>query len=88
MLRKIKAINAMTLAFILAAMAVSTSLTDSTLNRNAFYLATLIAAITLLISRPRNIPREVILIASGIFVIGLSQALWLWRFPLWATRSR
>lgn len=81
MLRKIKAINTMTLAFILAAMAVSTSLTDSTLNRNAFYLATLIAAITLLISRPRNIPREVILIASGIFFVGLSQALWLWRFP-------
>lgn len=81
MLRQIKAINTMTLAFILVAIAASTSLTDTTINRNAFYLATLFAVLTLLIRRPRTIPREVTLIASGVLIIGLSQALWLWRFP-------
>ena len=78
MLRKI---NVMTLAFILVAMAVSTTLTDTTLNRNAFYLATLFAVIILVIRRPRHIPREVLLISVGVLIVGLSQLLWHWRFP-------
>lgn len=78
MLRKI---NVMTLAFILVAIAVSTTLTDTTLNRNAFYLATLFAVITLVIRRPRRIPPEVTLISLGVLIVGLSQLIWHWRFP-------
>ncbi|MCP1107655.1 O-antigen ligase family protein [Serratia nevei] len=81
MLRQIKTINAMTLAFVLAAIAVSTTLTDTTLNRNAFYLSAFIAVITLLIRRPRNIPREAAMVALGVFLVGLSQLIWHWRFP-------
>lgn len=81
MLRQVKAINVMTLAFVLAAAAVSTTLTDTTLNRNAFYLSAFIAIVTLLIRRPRSIPREAALISFGVLMVGLSQLIWHWRFP-------
>lgn len=79
MLRKI---NVMTLAFILAVIAVSTTLTDTTVNRNAFYISALFSVIVLLIRRPQCVPREVLFIFLGVLSIGISQLLWHYRFPV------
>ncbi|WP_457913940.1 O-antigen ligase family protein [Candidatus Gillettellia adelgis] len=81
MLNKIKAANTKKLSFIIVAIAVSTSLVETTLNRNAFYLAMLVALSTLFIQRPRRIPHEIILISFGVFIVGFSHLLWHWRFP-------
>ncbi|MFI8417848.1 O-antigen ligase family protein [Serratia sp. NPDC078593] len=81
MFHKLKTINPLSLAFLLVVIAVSTSLTDSTVNRNAFYLATLFAIIAFIFSRPRTLSRDVILTAIAVFCVSISQAFWLWRFP-------
>lgn len=81
MLHKLKFINPLSLALLLVIIATSTSLTDSTVTRNAFYLATLFASIAFIISRPRTLSRDVTLTAIAVFCVSISQAFWLWRFP-------
>lgn len=81
MLRKLSAANLAAISFLFAIIAASTSLTDSTITRNAFYLAVLFAIVAFISSRPWVLSRDAILISAAIFCIGLSQAVWLLRFP-------
>ncbi|MCR0999894.1 O-antigen ligase family protein [Serratia rubidaea] len=81
MLRKINSANLAAVAFLFTIIAASTSLTDSTITRNAFYLAIFFAIIAFIVSKPWTLSRDATLISIAILCIGLSQAVWLWRFP-------
>ncbi|MDC6108710.1 O-antigen ligase family protein [Serratia rubidaea] len=82
MLRKLNAKNLAAVAFLFTIIAASTSLTDSTITRNAFYLAVFFAIIAFTVSKARTISCDAILISGAVFFVGFSQAIWLWRFPL------
>ncbi|MEB6337822.1 O-antigen ligase family protein [Serratia rhizosphaerae] len=81
MLRKLSTANLAAIAFLFTIIAASTSLTDSTITRNAFYLAVFFATAAFVISKSWAISRDAALISVAVFCIGLSQAVWLWRFP-------
>ncbi|CAI1123148.1 O-antigen ligase [Serratia rubidaea] len=81
MLRKLSTANLAAIALLFTIIAASTSLTDSTITRNAFYLAVLFATAAFAISKSWVISRDAALTSMAVFCIGLSQAVWLWRFP-------
>lgn len=81
MLRKLSTANLAAIALLFTIIAASTSLTDSTITRNAFYLAITFSMTAVIFKRPLTFPRSACYIAIAVLCVGLSQTLWLWRFP-------